>query len=788
MALVYKIDELIRLRSSPLAVKPPELPPAEQWMGPITDSSRNLTKPYHDKSKNKDPNLHLDSSNRRLASDRNVQRNNANPEDIILGPPKTSFMSATSVKSTSKNNDSPDRTGTGFNFKSRIGGSEHERNHEGRNNKARPRRVEGDQENEGLSSSQPRKSFSAEGAERFIFRMGSMGAEKTRDENIYRDREDQDRKERSRGAETFSRDRARDHEQDRDRSHRSHGIGRGRNEQSWFRERDSHDVPHNLRDRHSNGDKYADRSRGWRTKDKDERADRGSEKFTERNGARDDRGDRPWDRGRDKHHEFDPEWMEDQFEEKSQPRTTADFERWKEQMQGKDRASKGMKENIKPDVGLPLGVEKHKADAPLEFDSGPDKFLSLFTPKKDHFSDAPSQLGNEGARKPQIIGKASRFTSFFNAQDEPNKAPTDALPETRPQPSTEAEANAQSNAEKEAFQQLLQKLQRQTLQASGSNSAAPVPLPMKIPLAERMSGSIAAPLDLYQPYQNDRLDEIRPSPRHSQQEIQDLFTQRQIAEGQNLLRPEQMLQELVGQRQNLLDQTPTRLDQPLRTTNNEYSIGLMQGAQSTPDPQRLDPMLMRIPPKSENRQMQQHLAMDREHEMRREVVSQSERSTSDCQARPQPPPGFYDESSYPRGAILPHERQSRNPQPSQILQRPPGLEMGWERQAQLQPPQHRISQNIAPPPGLASNLSRALPIPQQIFPPGFPSGNFPPPDVMSAPPPRSMQIQPPPGLFNGPPPGFLTPGMGGFQGPEGMAFGVPYDARGPPSQGAFRRQ
>ena len=102
-------------------------------------------------------------------------------------------MSATSVKSASKNNDSPDRTGTGFNFKTKIGGSEHDRNREGRNNKIRPRRAEGDQENEGLSSSQPRKSFSAEGAERFIFRMGSMGAEKTRDENIYRDREDQDR-------------------------------------------------------------------------------------------------------------------------------------------------------------------------------------------------------------------------------------------------------------------------------------------------------------------------------------------------------------------------------------------------------------------------------------------------------------------------------------------------------------------------------------------------------------------------------------------------------------------
>jgi hypothetical protein len=30
--------------------------------------------------------------------------------------------------------------------------------------------------------------------------------------------------------------------------------------------------------------------------------------------------------------------------------------------------------------------------------------------------------------------------------------------------------------------------------------------------------------------------------------------------------------------------------------------------------------------------------------------------------------------------------------------------------------------------------------------------------------------------------------MPGFQGPEGMAFGGPYDGRGLPPQGAFRRQ
>jgi hypothetical protein len=112
--------------------------------------------------------------------------------------------------------------------------------------------------------------------------------------------------------------------------------------------------------------------------------------------------------------------------------------------------------------------------------------------------------------------------------------------------------------------------------------------------------------------------------------------------------------------------------------------------------------------------------------------------------------------------------------------------LGWDRQAQL-PPQHRLAQNIAPPPGLANGPNRGMPMPQQMFPPGFPMGNFPPQDVMSGPP-RNMPMQPPPGFYNAPPPGFMPPGMTGFPGPEGMAFGAPFDGRGPPPPGAFRRQ
>jgi hypothetical protein len=82
---------------------------------------------------------------------------------------------------------------------------------------------------------------------------------------------------------------------------------------------------------------------------------------------------------------------------------------------------------------------------------------------------------------------------------------------------------------------------------------------------------------------------------------------------------------------------------------------------------------------------------------------------------------------------------------------------------------------------LASGPNRGMPMPQ-MFPPGFPIGNFPPPEVMAGPP-RNMQMNPPPGFFS--PPGFLPPGMAGYQ---EMGYGAPFDGRGPPPQGGYRRQ
>ena len=90
MAVRYTPDELIHLRESPLVVKPPGLPPAEQWMGyeacihiftkPVltwsrlpAESARNSTKPNVDRSRN-DSNALTDQP-RRPAAERHISRN-----------------------------------------------------------------------------------------------------------------------------------------------------------------------------------------------------------------------------------------------------------------------------------------------------------------------------------------------------------------------------------------------------------------------------------------------------------------------------------------------------------------------------------------------------------------------------------------------------------------------------------------------------------------------------------------------------------------------------------------
>ncbi|CAG8974406.1 hypothetical protein HYALB_00010046 [Hymenoscyphus albidus] len=813
MSLRYTTDELKVLRESPLVKKPSSLPPAEQWMGPPADPTRN---PPNERTKNYDSDLILDQPNKRPGAERHVPRNSANPEDIILGPPKTSFMSATSIRSSGKSFDSLDRTPTRdtatrerFDFRSKNGDGDNDRR-DARNNNLRVRRNDGDQDNDGWSTVKPRKSFGNEGAERFN---GRMGLDRHKDDRRFKDREDRDVKDRPpRGFDTYARDK--DHE-DQERDGRRNGTGRGRNEPSWFK--DNGDGPAPSKDRNSNGDKFMDRSRGWREKEREDKEDRGGDK-NDRGDRRErgDRGNQRWDRERDQRQERDPEWMDEPQEEKPQAHTQEEFQKWKESMQGKDKSTKTPVDDSPPDNGggfFGLESPAQKVETPLAIDTGPDKFFGKWATPKDEVSpESGVESRKEGIAKAKTTGKASRFTSFFTPQEEPARRQTEPPPPMPMQQQGGLEAmfagagsnsSSQSNAEKEAFQMLLQKLQmNQPPPQAGSTPPPNAAMQhQKPPLVQEKQQHIPISTpEPFQQYRTERHGEGRQPVNSSHQAVQDLLAQRQIANSQPALR-DQMMHDLGGQRQNAMSQASLRSDQSGRNSQSEFLMGLMKAA---PEPQRSEQVLLRMQPGQKERHMQQQhqqqqqqqMMMEREQEMQqREAAAhrERERSASQRQIR-QPPPGFYDhepqQQGFQRGPPPQHERQPGNPvHPTQILQRPgpPGLgpDIGWDRPTQQLPPQHRIP-NIPPPPGLGTNgPNRAMPMPQQMFPPGFPMGNFP-PEGMPGPPRMG-----PGGFFGAPPqapPGFLPPGMNGFPGPEGMAFGGPFDGRGPPPQGNFRRQ
>ncbi|POS87190.1 hypothetical protein EPUL_002202 [Erysiphe pulchra] len=757
MSKIYTIEYLEYLRNSPLVLRPPGLPPIEQWMGLTTDSTNSLTR-------------------RSLLDKHSPPRNNANSEEQIHIHPKNSSISATSIRNLSKNANSPDRSGiqeTSFGSKSRIKVNEVERGHDSRINLLRSKRLESEKSKESWSGDLTRKSFGGEDAERFINR---PGGDKARDDRGFKDREDQEGKERSWGSNTFNREKVIDNDQHRERNHRSSGTGRGRNESSWFKEKDN-DLSLNSKSRHTN-ENYVDRSRGWRGREKDERVDTRAERFTDKLREKSDHADRRWERTKDHRHKNEPEWMEDPGEERHQVHTSEDFEKWKEQMQGKDKIVKSQAEDKDHDFDKFISNEERtKVETPLDFDPGPDKFLDLNSSKGETFSDSVVEAMSEGTIKSTASGKASRFTSFFTTQEEPQKNYSEYISTTQqcsPSPmKSNPNISSQSEAEKEAFQQLLQKLQRQTLQASSSVTLANVSSQLQPSISEKASSAKTLSQEIYQNYSNE-YDEGRPNTRLSQQAFQDLFSQRQMAESQNVVRPEQMLQELISQRQNALGQNSSRSNQNSpRNTNTEFLMGLMQSGRSAPESQRTEPIHLEMQSKSDQRQIPKNTIMDLEQEIKREKMAHPDRT------RPHPPPGFFEDSSFTRGSAPLLDRQPVNSQPTQMLQRPPppGLDLSWERQAQLPHPQNRHVQNLVPPPGLTSNLNRVMPIPQQAFLPGFTMGSFPPPDVMSVSP-QNIQMQPPPGFFNGPPHGFLPPAMGGFQGPENLAYGAaPFDGR-----------
>ncbi|KAG9241521.1 hypothetical protein BJ878DRAFT_224378 [Calycina marina] len=841
MAKRYTPGELKFLRKSPLVAKPPNLRPAEQWMGSSpAEAPRKTANTSVDRTKRTDSDALNDQTNRHL---HHISRNSRDPTDIVLGPPQTSFISATSsrnAKAFDSNSERPSLRHTedssdGFTLRGKGREGEDER---GPRSALRSRRGDGEGELEtGWEKVKLRKSFGAEGVERFNGRMG--GLDRHKDDRRNKDREEGEGRERpQRGFGAFERSRDKNGDTDQEREPRRNGLGRGRTE-SW---RDKEDAPPTPRgDRNSNGDRLVDRdrdrdrNRGWREKEHDDHGEQTRERGDHKHG-RNERADRRWDRNsREEKEDREPEWMDEPANiEDPKAHTMEEFEKWKQSRKVNDAmaASKTPAEETapKPDAGgsfFESEKEKLKVDTPAAIETGPDKFFGMWsTPKDEHPPESAIESKKEGATRPKAGGKASRFTSFFAAVEEPVRRDTEPVPVV-PQgpPSTDLLASffqtqaTQANAspanqgsarspdaqtpdvERAAFQQLLSKLK---IQSNGPNTtppanaqqqpqpptSTPLPTPARASGPERQYAQPAPNMDLFQQYRPERLErhEERPNPTHrsSQHALQELLNQRQNAGSQGPTRPEQLLNDLVIQRHNSSSQGSFRPDQP--THNSQYLMDLLT---HHPEPKRIEQTMVRGPPQRPGErqmpldyQVREQMIFDREalqhhRDAQRERLAAQQQQR---QSRPQAPPGFYDEPQL----RAQHERHGPPPQPTQILQRPPpglhNMQQNWPQSPSELGPQQQLRQpHIAPPPGLAAGPGRGMPMPQ-MYPPSFQAMNsYPPPDG---------RMQPPPGFFNPPPPGFLPPGVSGagingFPSPDAFG-GQHFDGRGPPPSG-YRR-
>jgi hypothetical protein len=622
----------------------------------------------------------------------------------------------------------------------------------------------------------PRKSFGAEGAERFHGRMGDrpspgtperFGAERRQREGDDRDN-NTDRPRRNFG------DFTREKEGDDGDKLRKNG-NKMRSDHPWNRDNTETSQPTQPRERF-------DRTKSWRDRTDDTvegQADRPRERQYERR----------WDR--DQRQEREPEWLDEPSEERGQTHTQEDFKKFMETMKAKTSTSKAQ-------TGPALAHDVLKAQDHIDTDAtkptqtkpahaielGTDKFFAAFA-QKTTLEGSSSEPVKENAAPAPVPKSGSRFQNFFSSQEQSRTQPEPSNPapapvgEVNPLVALAGSPKAitqQDVAEKVAFQALLQKLQKQTIQASTPPSAGFGEPPPNHDFGPK--NVVPSPGPFQQYGQESREDVVhRPPPQ-----AHDIHPPPPQQNAQfPAMRPEQqmLLHDLIGQRHPSQNSGGQRVEPPTGRSSNpntEFLVSLMQGGRNIPEPQRNEQLVMRMPQPSRPAQIPP--TTDRDAEF------QHERGSSQHQAnvRPAGLPGFFDEQP-----LLRQERETR-PQPTHILQRPgqgpPGLDQmppgNWMQTGGQQ--MSMPGRPMIPPPGLPGS-QRAMPPPGNY--PNFPMGGFP-PDAMGGPP-RNMA--PPPGFFNGPPPGFMPhPGLGGFQGPESLGFG--FDGRGMPPPGAgapFRR-
>ncbi|KAL4907566.1 hypothetical protein BDW74DRAFT_149446 [Aspergillus multicolor] len=721
MARRYEIDELIWLRESPLVTRPANLPPVEEWMGSLPDraAQRNPS------------NNHNETSGRRpsLFETRHISRN-SNSEDIVLGPPKTAFASASripgkgSIDATERLPTSDDPKNDRFKFfnKDREASERDFAGREGKMGTFNNRRGEKEDWNNG----RPRRTLGQDEQDKKPKRNGEFDrweARDPRDPNAERSAKDKD---------------------GRFITRREVPPGRARHEGSWFRDDNGQETPD------AEEEKASLRSRDWRR---------------DRHGA-----DREWTRGAKL--EQEPEWLD--ASDRDEPRkvhTQEDFERWKEKMKAgssqpqpeerKESPNEPIPESVQRSEPRPTDGEIFSPGGVALHDTTMERFFGLLGDAKPA-QDVSSPLPTESAVKKESFagkpGKSSRFAGLFSPPlGSPAKEPESPMSSRSPAP-----LNPSQDADQEGFQRILM-----MLGGGKSRNATPHNDP-----TQNIAQSNRPPLVHAEQTRSPTSPSRGQGQRPEQMPMQDTPVR-----AANVPLKENMF----GQEPQVRDsQHLLRLMQQVRVSPG---VGPNQGPQNQPQSAGPSPGLMNMPdgiphPPGIGPSMKGPGFLDDPAiaTMQRPDVDQLRRRPANG-----PPMGYFDEIPFPQGAQVPiTPGGSRAPQgqapPPMGIHRPPGLEHmpppGWA--GHHMPPQQAGPSAPLAPPGIPTPNRGVNPnyIPNVMPMHGnmplnerqpFPRGHIPP------------GMMPPPGYMNGPPPGGFPPMphngdnlMGPFDGNPGL--------------------
>ena len=645
-----------------------------------------------------------------------------NPEDIVLGPPRTSFASAGRKSGIAL--DAPQRQGPtsqddesqkdrpGYRDRSSRDAPRFERNGEQiRDTRPGPRARNEKTDSDAWSSARGHRTSVPEDQDRSFKRNG--------DRDFDRDRRDEKR--------------YGEHVREGTRNANGDGLERrgweprSRNQPSWARDENSKDATG------IEGD--SGRPRGWREKEP-QRENRGH--------------DRHWDRGG--RQEMDPEWMDEpEPEGKKQAYTADDFEQWKAKMKAgngvaqdapmESKRKQSLNDNDTfGDTASPAAkATSGKESKPLLLDSSFDGFFGIgkqdLGPKEQHENGPQRNMSGTSGKG----SKASKFSSLFTPAPEPVLVPEKAPPPPK------APANDSSDADKEGFARILSLLggQQQTQAEIGTPSHTKSRQKQSIPSPPHSPTAGTYNIDPFSGILGQQSSPpVNQMPPNLDQQFLLGLMQQQQQQQQQQPRPEVH----AGNRRPY--------DGPLNIPFANMMI--------SPDHARHHSQSNGPPPGFMQDAFRDDIPRDKLNP-----------TTGGEQRRP--PPGLAD-IGFPPGMQRP------SPQPPFLPpgMRPPGFDVP------PQPQYQRQKQNMGPPPGLPPGIQRgqgAFPPPGLM--PGMPErqqfGIRPSGPGMPPPPPPFMNMSgPPPGLTNvpfGQDGGMPFGGGYGDFGPGGPQQGFPGQGR-----------